>query len=273
MTNQLSFEVQNDNGEVIGVVSDIVLDLEALEIAYVVIELNADGRLVAVPLSEVQIQAAGMAASDDMDDDEDEDEDADDSQDGSMAVDHIFVVTADGQMLADAPDFDTSAVPQLGDEAADWDADLQAYWSGEAAAEGDADETATPTAEATEADDDGEEAMTGELVGVALASDLIGLTVNGTDGNAMSSIADAILNHESGAIEYFVLTASAEANAEATLTPVPPSAFGWDGEADVLVLTVEQNVFAAAPSLPSGQYPDLTQDGWDSGFADYWRGY
>jgi sporulation protein YlmC with PRC-barrel domain len=272
---QLDFEVLNENGEVIGTVADIVLDLEAQEIAYVAVVLDADGRLVAIPYSEIEVAGADMAGDSDTDTDYDEGEGAGDTDDADMEAENAFVVTADQQLLVDAPVFDLNSVPQVGESAEGWDAELAAYWSGEAAPQDDAEVTAVPTAAATEEDMDDEEddMMTGELVGFALASELIGLTVNGTDDQAMSSFADVIVDTETGGIEYLVLTASAEANPEATLTPVPLNVFGWDSEAIAFVLTVEQNIFAAAPSFPGGQYPDLSQEGWDSEIADYWNQY
>lgn len=162
----MDFEVQNFEGEVIGAVSDIIFNLETKGVDYIVVELDADGRLVAAPW-----EAFGLLQSAD-----------------SFSLQLLVEQAA----LDSAPDFDPASLPEAGRPAADYDADLASYWSAELAP---ADEGAAPTEEATDT----------ALQGVALASEFIGANVGGTDGAALGTIEDVVIGAEAGSMTYVVI--------------------------------------------------------------------
>lgn len=183
ISNLLDFDVWNQNGEQIGEVEDMVLDVDNTNIAYVVIEtggfLDIGDKTVLIPWNSLDLQTQAEGAEE-----------------------TAFFLNVDPEMLNNAPDVDLqSMLPERGESVNDWDADIRNFWEGgvmpEATAEATqaGDATAEATGEATEAPEmtattdagAGTGAGTGtgqnaqQLQGVMLATELIGSTI--TIGN------------------------------------------------------------------------------------------
>lgn len=192
LSNQLDFTVWSQDGEQIGDVNDMVLDLDNSRVAYVVVGtggfLDLGERELVVPWDQLQLQTG--------------------TGDTTGGQQNAFILQTDLDMFRNAPDFDLSGnLPEMGQTAGDWDADVRTYWDSGGTTGGmqstpAAGETATTpdaTAEGTAATGTGGTTMstdqatstagtdsstaprTGQgqaLQGVVLATEVIGSTVN-----------------------------------------------------------------------------------------------
>ncbi|HEY9528707.1 MAG TPA: PRC-barrel domain-containing protein, partial [Anaerolineales bacterium] len=210
LSNQLDFTVWSQDGEQIGEVDDMVLDLDATRVAYLVVGtggfLDLGERDILVPWTSVQLQSG-----------------AGDTTGGQQ---NAFILQTDLDVFRNAPDFDLGVnLPQAGLPASDWDVDIRTYWESggtaggtastpEVAATTDPNATAIPnataggaqegTAEATATGDAGQgtglatatlsaDQGTGEnqaggqaLQGVVLATEVLGSTVTLSPGQGQA---------------------------------------------------------------------------------------
>jgi sporulation protein YlmC with PRC-barrel domain len=190
VSNELDYNVWNQNGDQIGEVSDMVIDLDNAAISYVAISsggvLGVGGKTVLVPWDMLKLET---------------------SQSGMTGGDqNAFVLQADQSTFDNAPDTDLSSVlPQMGAPADDWDSAIRAYWENGGAATGTG--TAVPNTTGTASPGttnstatvspglssstatvspatigttmpEGTMTMSGRLQGVALASDVIGANIS-----------------------------------------------------------------------------------------------
>ncbi len=131
LSNQLDFTVWSQDGEQIGEVDDMVLDLENTRVAYVVVGtggfLDLGEREILVPWDSLQLQTG--------------------TGDTTGGQQNAFILQTDLDVFRNAPDFDLSAnLPPAGQRAADWDVDIRTYWESGGATGGNA---STPDAGAT----------------------------------------------------------------------------------------------------------------------------
>ncbi|MDQ2692626.1 MAG: PRC-barrel domain-containing protein, partial [Chloroflexota bacterium] len=230
VSNQLDFTVWSQDGEQIGDVNDMILNLDDARVAYVIVGtggfLDLGERDVLVPWTSLELQSG--------------------TGDTTGGQQNVFVLQGDVEAFRNAPDFDPGTLPEMGQPATDWDMDLRTYWeSGGTANTPAADATATQgTDQATEpaATDPGlgtasADPSVGEaqaLQGVVLASEVLGSTVNwgaprqgigtaapagtaetatadpgsGTfEGNTTGTIEDMVADVDTGDILYIVITA------------------------------------------------------------------
>jgi sporulation protein YlmC with PRC-barrel domain len=306
LSNLLDYDVWNQNGEQVGEVENMVLDMNASNIAYVVIEtggfLDLGDKTVLIPWDSLELQTP-VAGGDE----------------------NAFVLTADAEMLNNAEDVDLDAVlPGIGESADDWDADIRNFWEGGVVPQAtqSADATATPAAEQTAAPEmtatttAGSGTGTGEaeeLQGVILASDLLGATITignaggeglgqgeatalpaaTTDPNATSmpeatattgtgtgagtdnqgpteaTIEDAIIDPDTGDVLYLVLNSLFD-DGERWI-PVPLSTLRWDGTNESFLFVANANALQNAPFFQADQWPDTTTEGWDIDFDTFWQ--
>jgi len=245
VSNQLDFPVLSQDGEQIGEVDDMVLDLDNRSVAYVVVStggfLDIGDKTIAVPWDSLTLQTdnagTGGAVSTPSDDATAAPEatatgaattattepaataegaaTADAGQGAGMTQENAFILQIDQETFNNAPEFDLNTLPQMGQSAGDWDANISSYWEGGAA--GDAastpsgDATAAPevtatgeattataepaaTAEGAATADAGQGAGQGQaLQGVVLASEVLGSTITlgaglGTDGTGTGQV-------------------------------------------------------------------------------------
>jgi sporulation protein YlmC with PRC-barrel domain len=219
VSNLMDFTVVDQNGDQVGDVDDLVLDFDNVNISYVVIttggSLDLGDKKVFIPWDQLQL---------------------DSTQEGT------FTLLADTEMLKNAPDVDlTSALPAMGEPAADWDADIRSFWeSGASSGTGTTmtdtpsantpaveatntsttttEMTATPTSSAASSSGTGQGASGfDKLQGVMLASDVIGATVEiSPQGNEPGSGQAAATATPGGSA---LATATPGGSALATSTP------------------------------------------------------
>jgi sporulation protein YlmC with PRC-barrel domain len=291
LSNQLDFTVWSQNGEQIGEVDDMVLDLDNARVAYVVVGtggfLDLGERHILVPWQSLQIQTG--------------------SGQTTGGQQNAFILQEDAEVFRNAPDFDLGNLPQAGQPAGDWDANIRTYWESGGTTGGadapQATEAADMTATATLGADQGTGGnQTRELQGVALATEVLDSTItvrpgegagqgqgqptadpnatadpNGTPtattgqgaGNIEGAIDDMIVAVDSGEIQYLVVNASLEDGER--FIPVPLSVIRWDAADDAFVINANPAALRDAPVFTDGQYPDATANGWNSEFDAFWQ--
>lgn len=180
LTAQLDLNVWNQNGDQVGEVDDMVLDLDNSRVAYVVVGtggfLDLGEKDVLIPWESLQLQT-----------------EPGDATGGQMA----FVLQGDSEILKNAPNADVnSLLPGMGEPASDWDADIRSFWesggtTGGASSAANTPETtgtvvmdATPTvASGTGNNGTRNNGQAGALQGVVLASEVLGSSITlGNEG-------------------------------------------------------------------------------------------
>jgi sporulation protein YlmC with PRC-barrel domain len=295
LSNQLNFDVWNQNGEQVGEVNDMILDLDNTAVAYVIVGtggfLEIGEKDVLVPWNLIQVQAAGSG--------------------GPAGDQNAFILNADQALFENAPDFDVNAIlPGRGEPAADWDADVRNYWETgtlpPTEAPEAADATATLSPENTPAPEATETPGVADLQGVALASDVLGSVVTLSPGESTAQgqaqatatldpaqatatvdpalataptgpgagdfngvIEDMIVDIDAGNILYVVVNA-VFGEGERWM-PVPLRVFQWDAANEVFVLNAEPVMVQEAPFFDESTWPDTTVEGWDDEFEAFWQ--
>src|SRR5215211_7429416 len=139
LSNQLDFTIWNQDGEQIGEVDDMVLDLDNTQVMYVVVGtggfLDLGERDILVPWNSLQLQTG--------------------TGDTTGGQQNAFILQSDMDVFSNAPDFDLGVnLPQAGQSANDWDTDIRNYWESGGATGGTANtpaagDTASPEMTAT----------------------------------------------------------------------------------------------------------------------------
>ena len=302
ITNQLDFTVWNQNGEEIGEVEDMVLDLDNTRVAYVIVGtggfLELGEREVLVPWNSLEVQSG-----------------AGDTTGGES---NAFILQSDQEIFNNSPDVDLGAIlPEVGQPANDWDAEIRAYWESgvvpstpDAAATIDPNLTATSApAEATPEATAGATDSTATLEGVVLASDVLGESIHlspgqgqgqesnnsgaGTGqetatpateqatatvdpnqgsgqgvGNFEGTLDDIIVDIATGDILYLVV--STTLNDDERWIPVPLLFFQWDSENSELLLNVNPAAISDAPFFLEDEFPNTSVEGWSADFDTFW---
>lgn len=296
LSNQLNFDVWNQNGEQIGEVNDMILDLDNSRVSYVIVGtggfLEIGEKDVLVPWNQIQVQTAGSG--------------------GPAGEQNAFILQVDQALFENAPDVDLGAIlPGRGESAEDWDADIRTYWetgtlpataAPEATTAAEATATVSPdaTAEATEAPG------AVELQGIALASEVLGSTVTLNTGQAEGQgqeqataapdaaqvtatvdpaiataatdpdvidvngiIEDVVVDIAAGDIRHIVVN-MAFADGERWI-PIPLRAFQWDAANEAFVLDADPAMIQEAPFFGADAWPDTTVEGWDAEFNAFWQ--
>lgn len=172
LSNQLDFIVLSQDGEQIGEVDDMVLDLENTQVAYVMVGtggfLDLGEREILVPWNMLTVQTA--------------------TGDATGGQQNAFVLQGNADLFRNAPDFDLGAnLPEAGQPAGDWDVDIRTYWESGGAAGGTA---STPAGDATAVPE-----MTATGTGPGTGTDLATAT---TDAGTGTGLATATLAADQG---------------------------------------------------------------------------
>jgi sporulation protein YlmC with PRC-barrel domain len=257
LSNWLDFDVfSSETDEQVGSVEDVVLDFDQEQVDYILVEvggfLGIGSKTVAIPYDRLQLQIAGEAGADD---------------------ENAFIVQATAEELEQAPEFDAGLLPELGEPAADWDAEIESFWVGGVTTEETpvATEVATEEPVATEAVTEEPGAVAeAELQGVILASDLLGMTLRNSDGDDIGQVEDVVVDPDTGEIRYLVISTNLE-ELDGNWVAVPSQAFSVNADDDVLVLNVSQDVLVSAPNFGEDEFPDTSVEGWDADLETFWQ--
>lgn len=93
--------------------------------------------------------------------------------------------------------------------------------------------------------------------GVLKASELIGMTVQGTDGKKLGDIKDLVIDPEEGSVEYAVLEFGGFAGIGDKYFAVPWEALQLDQTNKKILLDVHKKELKDAPGFDKNNWPDL----------------
>jgi len=298
LSNQLNFDVWNQNGEQIGEVNDMILDMDNTRVAYVIVGtggfLEIGEKDVLVPWDLLEVQTAGSG--------------------GPAGDQNAFILLADQALFENAPDVDISAtLPGRGEPAGDWDVDIRGYWetgvlpaTALPEATTAADATATVSPDGTAVPEATEAPGAADLQGVALVSEVLGSTVTltsaqgegqeqatATPGTAPEQatatvdpaiataatdpdvidfngvLEDMIVDIEAGNILYLVVNAAFDEGER--WIPIPLRVFQWDAANETFVINADSAMVQEAPFFEENSWPDMTVEGWDDEFEAFWQ--
>lgn len=94
--------------------------------------------------------------------------------------------------------------------------------------------------------------------GVLKASELIGMSVQGTDGKKLGDIKDLVIDPEEGGVEYAVLEFGGFAGIGDKYFAVPWEALQLDQTSKTLLLDVHKKDLKNAPGFDKNNWPDLS---------------
>ncbi len=94
--------------------------------------------------------------------------------------------------------------------------------------------------------------------GVLKASELIGMSVQGTDGKKLGDIKDLVIDPEEGGVEYAVLEFGGFAGIRDKYFAVPWEALELDQTNKKLSLDVHKKELKDAPGFDKNNWPDLS---------------
>jgi sporulation protein YlmC with PRC-barrel domain len=299
LSNQLNFDVWNQNGEQIGEVNDMILDLDNTRVTYVIVGtggfLEIGEKDVLVPWDLLEVQTAGSG--------------------GPAGDQNAFILQVDQELFENAPDVDINDIlPGRGEPAGDWDTDIHSYWETgalPATALPEADATATVSPDGTPVPEATGMPGVADLQGVVLASEVLGSTVTlspsesegqgsaqgqeqatATPGTAKQvtatadpaiatatagpdvvdfngTIDDMIVDIDGGDILYVVVNAAFEEGDR--WIPVPLRVFQWDAANEAFVINADTASIQDAPFFEDNAWPDTTMEGWDDEFEAFWQ--
>ena len=247
VSNLLDFDVCNQEGQ-IGAVDDLILDLDARKITYVVVEADENNPL-SKDLKLVPWEAFTLVAAD--------------VTTGTQTTivdgpENCFILNVDEAQFEGVPEFNFDNFPALGTDAGDWSADYDAYWQ----------ETISASVTGTVTDTQVTTTSTG-FAGVARATELLDLELGAGDTMVSAEVDDILVDYQTGEVLYFVVSFD-PGTGEAKLFALPVGVLGWNAENRVITVTVDPNVIIQAPNFAVDAYPVTTIEDWDADLRAYW---
>lgn len=278
-TTLMDYTVQNSQGENLGEIEDLMVDVSNEEIRYAVLSfggfLDIGEKLFAIPVS-------------------------------ALTVDHqneVVVFDVDEETLQNAPGFDSDNWPDTA--APEWDAPYRDYWQDRAlqpsdgalqdedVAQGDAtspDGTmqdqdvaqgdATSPDEMTQNEDvvqgdtgTGTEGMTEDdmmAAGVVRASEVLGYNIENAAGDNVGEIEDIVVDLNSARVLYAVLFFGGFADLGENFYAVPLRTLNFNHENEAFVLDVDENMLQNAPSFSMNDWPNNINPTLGEEAREYW---
>lgn len=272
LSNMLDFEVIDQNGEEVGEVNDMVLNLRDAQVVYVLVDfggfLGIGEHTVAVPWDQLTLQTAAEGTG----------------AEGQNA----FVLNADQTMIENAPEFNKDLIPDVDEPVEDWDVNFRDYWASGGVtttmtttetpgAVGSTASTTTPVAPSstitsttgmTQTQGTVEDNRLGRFV---LATELLdrNITVN-ADTSAEIDIRDAIIDPTDGSIQYYIVVLSGMGEEDSWI-PVPPDMLVTNDGDNMRISDINPDALVGAPGFTENEFPDTSVEGWDDAFVDWWN--
>jgi sporulation protein YlmC with PRC-barrel domain len=273
LSNELQFQVMDQNNQPLGQVEDMVLDLKTLKVAYVIVSLSQSSSTsqtqVAVPWDMLQVQTSASGTS------------SGQGQAGTTPTTTLqtgnpqgqgaFIFQGDTQKLSGAPAFTQDILPPLDQPAADWDSAIRSYW-GESGTSSTGSTTEMPTVAATQVTTPttGSSTTTPGLQGVILASKVIGFSIS-PNNQPIASVEDVIVDVNTGDLKYVVLSVSGIQGLNNMLIPIPPQVLGYDTQNQTFTINVDPQALQNAPNFAQGNFPLTTEPNWDANIQSFWQ--
>ncbi|MBE7549574.1 MAG: PRC-barrel domain-containing protein [Anaerolineales bacterium] len=289
----MDYTVQNSQGEELGEIEDLMVDVNNEQIRYAVLSfggfLDIGEKLFAIPVTAFTVDSTN----------------------------EMVTFDVDQETLENAPGFDTDNWPDFANP--EWDVPYRDFWqdrttgadtgsqesmtteTGETMAEGDTnqDSTTTQTDQDMAQNDTAQDSTTtqteqtaqGEAVtpeadlaqgdtsadqdklmmGTTVrASELMGRNIESTNGDDVGEVQDLVVDLNSGRVLYAVLSFGGFANIGDDYYAIPLRVLNFDQANDALVFDVDENMLQNAPSFSSNDWPDNVSPNVGEEAREYW---
>ena len=251
ISNLLQFVVNDKDGNKIGDVKDMVLNLNSQRCDYIIISmggvLGIGAKEIAIPCGLFVFPAQASASST--------------ASANSNTQGNSLTLNVDKNALDNAPDWDAKVMPKLGQPVSDWDSNLKNYWKTY-------ENTINSSASSPDTSTQGIE---NKLQGVILASDALSVSIQNDAGDNVAAIKDIIIDPKSCKVLYVVVSFTSEGTEY--LIPVPPSAFSLNSDGTALVLPDADTLLSSAPHFSIDQFPFTLTGNWDQDIQSFWQKY
>jgi sporulation protein YlmC with PRC-barrel domain len=280
----LDFDVFSNEGEDLGDVEDLVINLQSERIQYLVVSF---GGLLGLGEREVLIPWGAAELSTD-----------EGAVEGALAGATVLIINMDEEALSNAPDVELDDLGDMDPDA--WDDELRTYWETmppdvitdpdetppAGATEGaEATPAATEAVDKTPAATDAAGTAQGETAGavtglkrVVLASDLLGWDVRQANEDDLGEgdeiiVEEIIVDAKSGKVQYVLISAEGLDDLDDRWIPVPLGALNLTAEGDALLLSeqVDVETLRTAPNFEPDVLPDITVANWDNEIRSFWK--
>lgn len=251
LTQVMDAQLLSQNDENLGHVSDMVINLNNQHVDYVLFTLgstfNLGDNLVAIPWNDLDLRHP--------------------ANDTSLA----FYFKGNNQALQNAPNFAANQMPDF--TTPNWDEQWRAFWNSQPGLEvvPAVTGTVTSTVPLTTTGSMTSTMGTGTLNRTLLASKLLDYNVQGANGEDLGEVKDAIINPQSGKIQYVVLASGGVLGIGEKWIPVPLKALTIGQADNTFALNVTQQDLSNAPNFDLNKLPDTTAPGWDANLQSYWN--
>ncbi len=102
------------------------------------------------------------------------------------------------------------------------------------------------------------------------ASDIIGKTVRGAQGESLGMVEDVMVGND-GRVHYVVLSRSADLGMGERMIPVPWRLVTFDHREGVFFANLNRTMLDEAPSFSSADWPDLSTPDWQKNIFSYYE--
>lgn len=106
-----------------------------------------------------------------------------------------------------------------------------------------------------------------------LASDLIGLNVQSDAADSLGEVQDALVELQSGAVRYLIVSAGGFLGIGEKQIPVPVNLLSLNADSSYVNFALGQDVLTNAPNFDLSSLPDFATSSWDLQFNSYWMDY
>lgn len=261
-TKLMDYTVQNSQGENLGEIEDLMVDVTNEEVRYAVLSfggfLDIGEKLFAIPVS-------------------------------ALTIDHqneVVLFDVDEETLQNAPGFDTNNWPDTA--APEWDAPYRDYWQDRALQSSDAEGSLqdedvaqgdATSPEGTTQDEDVAQGDTGtegiaedELMaaGVVRASEMLGYNIENAAGDDVGEIEDVVVDLNSARVLYAVLSFGGFADLGENFYAVPLRTLTFNHENEAFVLDVDETMLQNAPSFSMDDWPNNINPNLGEEAREYW---
>jgi len=244
-TALMDYTVQNSQGEALGEIEDLMVDVTNEEIRYAVLSfggfLDIGEKLFAIPVS-------------------------------ALTIDHqneVVLFDVDEKTLQDAPGFDTNNWPDTANP--EWDVPYRDFWQDRSTIQADPNATEGDTTtddSMTQGDTTTEDQMM--AAGVVRASEMLGYNIENSAGDDVGEIEDIVVDLTSGRVLYAVLSFGGFADLGENFYAVPLRTLNFNHEAEAFALDVDENMLQNAPSFSMDDWPNNINPDLGEEAREYW---
>lgn len=264
----LDYDVENLNGEDIGDLNDLIIDMSDGRILFATMEyggvLGFGANTYPLPLQALR-SAAGIAGTTSLTGTVGVTGTSDITDAGLGLDDNVIVFNIAEETLENAPGYDADW-PDL--NASDFEAEFRQFWSDPSLG------ALTDSLDITGTD----EITVTDIVSSSLAkaSELIGFNIENADGDNIGEINDLLVDLGSGHVTYAVLSFGGFLGLGDQLVAIPLSRFESAPETNGnravanIVLNVEPETLENAPAFDPDAFPETNTAGWDTEWRQYW---